>query len=166
MDDILKNRVTVAFDNEGNRVVIKDRWATELGDVFTPKKVWRGWTFFELRTPMRPSYGARYVEHTPLARPSEASASHVVEEFRSGSRDGTTSRDDATLPPSGIPGVQRGYSRGGANVRGRVVADQLPSALPPGLEPPASTTGLEFQIDDPLSDESEWDKITVCSLVD
>lgn len=28
VDDILKNRVTVAFDNEGNRVVIKDRWAT------------------------------------------------------------------------------------------------------------------------------------------
>lgn len=173
VDDILKNRVTVAFDNEGNRVVIKDRWATELGNVFTPKKVWRGWTFFELRTPMRPSYGARYVEHTPLARPSESSASHVVEESRgeagtvaSGSRDGTIPRTDATLPPSGIPEDQRGYSRGGANVRGRVVADQLPLAIPPRFGLSTLTPGVEFQDEDPLSDESEWDKITVCSLVD
>lgn len=156
VEDLSTTRVTVAFDVEGNRVVIRDRWTTELGNVFEPKKAWRGWSFFELRTPMRPSYGARYValesrEDVGVA----ASGSNEEEVVPLASHMLTSGR---------APGDGGGYRRGSAEVRGRIVAGQLPSALPPGLEPQGLPSVAEPP-EDLLSDNSEWERVTACDVV-
>ena len=167
VDDLLGTRVTVAFDNEGNRTVVRDRWTAELGNLFSPKKLWRGWTFFELRTPMRPTYGARYVEHTPLPEQGEVIAHHEgggesrsSAELRVGGprREDEVFGGDGVLPSREDLGGGRGYRRGGADGRGRLVANQLPLGT--------SSAQSSKPCDTPLSDESEWERISTCSLVD
>ena len=167
VDDLLGTRVTVAFDNEGNRVVVRDRWTLELGNVFTPKKLWRGWTFFELRTPMRPAYGARFWEPTPLPDQGdrvdrsdgfgESQPSVGIQVGESG-QEGRDLAREGSLSLGNEVGGERGYRRGGADDRGRLVTSQLPL----GRSVPRHSGPLE----DPLSDESEWERISTCSLVD
>lgn len=59
-------RVSVGFDMDGHQTVVHDRWRDPLGNLYNPKKSWKGWTFLKLPVPLKPSLGGRFVEPLPL----------------------------------------------------------------------------------------------------
>ena len=152
VDCLEGTRVTIGYGNSGQKEIVTDRWTNAPGNHFTPKQLWKGWTFLRLKRPLEPALGQRFT--------GEAS----------GSRDemvGTTSRGAEgsvlgplemvmneptvyamTADPEPFPGERNsgrasssvgvlsesalGYKRGDTIDKGQFVAKQL--FKPPGLE--------------------------------
>ena len=152
VDCLEGTRITIGYGNSGQKEIVTDRWTDAPGNHFTPKQLWKGWTFLRLKRPLEPALGQRFT--------GEAS----------GSRDeivGTTSRGAGgsmmgplevvmkkptaytmTADPEPFPGERDsvrasssseilsksalGYKRGDTIDKGQIVAKQL--FKPPGLE--------------------------------
>eukprot|EP00434_Breviolum_minutum_P035626 symbB.v1.2.031538.t1/scaffold3672.1/size52204/2 len=54
------DRVTIGFSDQDERKVQKDRWTNAPGDLYTPKKLWKGWTFLRLKQPLVSNLGQRF----------------------------------------------------------------------------------------------------------
>ena len=84
-------RVSVGFDMDGHRTVVHDRWRDPLGNLYNPKKSWKGWTFLKLPVPLKPSLGGRFVEPLLLL------ADRFGEKEKMGHREGLVDNYGATM---------------------------------------------------------------------
>lgn len=152
-------RVSIGFNEQGQRSVVHDLWTIEPQDLFVPKASWTGWTLFQLREPVKPALGGKFVEGAgqPLSRGyyQEAASSSGVELSPPWT-------PDEIGGPEGIAG--RGFvGRDGERVieKGRIVTNQIPGL---GRDGPKQSPGLHEE--DLLSDEDEWERISHNSIVD
>ena len=152
-------RVNIGFNEQGQRSVVHDLWTIEPQDLFVPKARWTGSTLFQLRGPVKPALGGKFVEGAgqPLSRGyhREAASSSGVELSPPWT-------PDESGGPEGVAG--RGLiGRAGERVieKGRIVTNQIP-----GLKSDGPKQSLDLHDEDPLSDESEWERISRSSILD
>ena len=143
-------RVSIGFDDFGGRTVAYDRWTDPPGNLYDPKKIWRGWTFLKLKVPVKPSLGGLFVEGAGLPIAGSlvvGGGAHgdVHQDCEAGGYVATGSSTDGGL------GV--GYAGGTALDRGRIVCRQLP------MNVTMSSSVNPLNQDELLSDEESWEKI-------
>ena len=151
--DLLEGgRTTLSFDGEGRRTVHHDRWSDPSENLHSPKMLWRGWTFFKLRCPVKPSLGGHFVEGAGLPLPTSIDVVNGVQGLE---HEEETSARFSTPGNSAGSSDGVGYAVGSTTVRGRIVCDQLP--LKPSLSGPKSTSSPP---EDQLSDDESWEKVS------
>ena len=143
-------RVSVGFDDFGGRTVAYDRWTDPPGNLYDPKRIWRGWTFLKLKAPVKPSLGGLFVEGAGLPIPNSRVGcveAHLDEhqDCDGGGYAATGSSTDGGL------GV--GYAEGTTLDRGRIVCRQLP------MNVAVNSPTIPSPQDGLLSDEDSWEKI-------
>lgn len=151
--DLLEGgRTTLSFDGEGRRTIHHDRWSDPPENLHSPKMLWRGWTFFKLRCPVKPSLGGRFVEGAGLPLPTSIDVASGVQGLEH--EEETSARFSTTGNSAGSSdGV--GYAVGSTTVRGRIVCDQLP--LKANVSGPMSTSSPP---EDQLSEDESWEKVS------
>lgn len=152
MDLLEGGRTTLSFDGEGRRTVHHDRWSDPPENLHSPKMLWRGWTFFKLRCPVKPSLGGHFVEGAGLPLPTSIDVVNGVQGLE---HEEETSARFSTPGNSAGSSDGVGYAVGSTTVRGRIVCDQLP--LKPSLSGPKSTSSPP---EDQLSDDESWEKVS------
>ena len=149
VDNLEGGRVTIGFNNMGEKVTVKDRWTDAPTNHFCPKQSWKGWTFLRLKQPMRSNLGERFAV-AAMQSGSEAAGSTfggagerasksepVVRELPNYTKvsdpepfpeKSEPSKDDEGFWPMMI----RGYNKGTTVEKGQFVTAQI--RKPPGLE--------------------------------
>lgn len=149
VDNLEGGRVTIGFNNMGEKVTVKDRWTDAPTNHFCPKQSWKGWTFLRLKQPMRSNLGERFAV-AAMQGGSEAAGSTfggagerasksepVVRELPNYTKvsdpepfpeKSEPSKDDEGFWPM----MTRGYNKGTTVEKGQFVAAQI--WKPPGLE--------------------------------
>lgn len=168
--DLTIERVTVGFDREGNRLEIRDQWTNPGENLFCPKKPWKGWSFFRLKSPM--------VVNRLLVRPFTESTEFRDQEIHprhDGGERGAVDECDVARSSRSVsmstesPGLVRassrsqgsseaastygrGYMRGAVAEKGRAVSSQLPIA-------PVVSHTQDRPVQTDFDDEDEWERV-------
>eukprot|EP00434_Breviolum_minutum_P034130 symbB.v1.2.030197.t1/scaffold3379.1/size58058/2 len=166
------DRVTIGFSDQDERKVEKDRWTNAPGDLYTPKKLWKGWTFLRLKQPLVANLGQRFAGGVeggfgkPRAAtsggaevPTSSSGPGVVETRRylesTGSEpfphEGDVHGDGKS--ESSLMKQARGYKKSGLVDKGQIVASQL--CKPPGLDDNVEEWKEES--------DGEWERVSEAS---
>eukprot|EP00434_Breviolum_minutum_P028086 symbB.v1.2.024844.t1/scaffold2378.1/size80641/3 len=166
------DRVTIGFSDQDERKVEKDRWTNAPGDLYTPKKLWKGWTFLRLKQPLVSNLGQRFAGGVeggfgnPRAAtsggaeiPTSSSGPGLSEHKRylesAGSKpfphEGEFHGDGKN--ESSLKKQVRGYKKSGLVDKGRVVASQL--CKPPGLDDKVGEWEEES--------DGEWERVSEAS---
>ena len=157
------SRITVAFDERGERSIFKDLWTDQPGDLFTPKKTWVGWTFLKVRDETTTASGevdrgSGHSDGVCYAAEHSGSGSSTglmnqvcvggVELTFAGPKTSGGSRSETYAGSRGSsPLGETGYRMSSVVEKGKFVADQLPLPVTEEFVSPAKS-----------SDEG-WEKI-------
>jgi len=176
-------RISIGIFENGERLVVKDRWTDPPKNLVEPKRRWRGWTFLKLKVPVMPGFGtpqsssstSRTVSTAVEGRVRrddqhyfEASGSgHLQEPFLFEATVGDVNSEVAQQSWVGNPGeLRRGYQRGSVSERGRDAIGGRPVLSIP-TDPPLTSTGgdLPLRADFPQADDGSessegWEKIS------
>ena len=146
-------RVTVSYDEEGQRTVWEDEWTNPTKNLHDPKRLWTGWTFLELKKPEKSNFGEKHVEeigevpdHGERVIQKEKEDVEVLK-----NTEGYASGSSGTTRMSGALQSEKGYQVGTIEEKGKLVARQSP------LHPSTEKTFTTEVTDD---DGSEWAFVT------
>ena len=168
------DRITIGFDENGVRSVVRDLWTDPPSNLFTPKRIWVGWTFLkvregEVRSSGAMAYGGAMSSVDPLtAMDSGADSSSgllsqlsiggvqitfgdVESETKGGGKGHSVGPDQqcgSTGSSTGRAHDGAGYRMSSVAEKGKFVTDQLP--LP-------SVDQGTFQ--EPSSGDEDWEKV-------
>ena len=134
--------MTIAFGQDGQRSIHRDRWSDGPRDLFPTKESWRGFTFFKLRNPEGNQDGTgqvpRYhagedgpLPYVPTQEPfgpttTSSSTSNAAGESSSSTAAAAESSSSTAAAAASGAALRWGYRRGDAAERGRVVVSQIP----------------------------------------
>ena len=165
-------RITIGFDEGGERTVVRDLWTDPPSNLYSPKKIWVGWTLLKVREKVYSADGlVNDRDLPPLQAPlvvedsgPGSSADLMTQvciggvEVAFGGNDNKSAGDlkgskgkgsrlvDSTLPKT-APSVA-GYHASSVAEKGRLVTKQLPVPATV-MKAPSSQ----------LSDDEDWEKI-------
>ena len=111
-------RVSIAFDNDGNKFIVKDEWTSSIGNLFEPKKQWKGWTFFRMVSPEVDHLGGQWDGSTGRGEPVRSVKK--VGDIGGCYTSGKGSEGEERIPEVG------GYRKESTEEKGKRVAMQLP----------------------------------------
>ena len=152
-------RVSIGFNEQGQRIEVKDVWTDKPQDLFTPKAPWTGWTFFQLKESIKPALGGQFVEGSGLPLKASYSGESDVPTGASSSAP-WTEENGGGLHGTGRDGVD-GCEGDRLKKKGRIVANQIP-----GITKFSRDASDGRPVEERLSDEDEWEKISHSSIVD
>ena len=75
-EELTGKRVSVSYDESGTRTVLTDTWTTPTRNLHEPKKVWMGWTFYEVQGPKCDQLGGKFVDETPGKVPTRSTMTY------------------------------------------------------------------------------------------
>ena len=159
-------RLTVGFDERGERTIVRDMWTDPPSNLYSPKKIWVGWTLLKVREKVYSAVGSSGSQDLASTRSplivedsGPSSSANLMTQVRSGGvevkfdtgdvkgSNGKGSRSgDSTL--SKIAPDDAGYQVSSIAEKGRFVTDQLPV--------PAIVTKTSASH---LGDDDGWEKI-------
>ncbi len=160
VDNLDGERVTIGFNNMGEKVTVKDRWTDAPTNHFCPKQPWKGWTFLRLKQPMRSNLGERFAGALGQSGSGAAASTFGGAGERSSSFGQAVSELPSYATVSGpspfpeksghskndesfLPVVNRGYNQGTTIKNGQLVANQV-----------CKTPDLEDESDE------DWEKVS------
>ena len=165
-------RLTIGFDERGERTIVRDLWTDPPSNLYSPKKIWVGWTLLKVREKVYSADGSSGCRDLPLNQspsvvedsgPSSSAEvmtqvciSGVEVTFGEGNNKSTgdvkgskgkgSRLVDSTLPEM-APHVA-GYHASSVAEKGRFVTSQLP------VPATVMTTSVSQ-----LSDDGDWEKV-------
>ena len=128
-------------------------------DLFHPKAPWTGWPFFQLKEPVKPTLGGRFVEGGGLPLKVSYSAGDGISSGV-GSSTPWKSEERGDLRDEGRDGIREGDGDR-LKKKGRIVADQIPGVARASRDVQDGVHGGA-----PFSDEDDWEKVSHSSIVD
>ena len=163
VDCLEGTRITIGYGNSGQKEIVTDRWTDAPGNHFTPKQLWKGWTFLRLKRPLEPVLGQRFTGEASGSRDEMVgTASRRAGGSMMGPLEMVMKKPTAytmTADPEPFPGERDsvrasssseilsksalGYKRGDTIDKGQIVAKQL---NPQALRRTVMTIGKRCQI--------------------
>lgn len=147
-------RITVSFDDRGERSVTRDLWTDPPCNQYTPKRNWVGWTFLKVREGhgrgQEPTYGTMESGAEPSSEMlGQLCVGGVSITFDGSNADSQGSRVRASAAYGAASSSEgSGYRVGSVIEKGKFVADQMPVPL------------TEMQVSPMISSgEEDWEKI-------
>ena len=163
VDNLSGDRISIGFNNKGERVMRKDRWTDAPTNLFDPKQLWKGWTFLQLKQPMMSNLGQKFGGNSKAYEKGTADATSGGAEMPTSSSDPVTSAsavysqvgnhdrlslvDEAEIGErTFLTGQTKGYKKGNPIDKGQLVMSLMDKSPIPEEE-----------------DDEDWEKVSETS---